>query len=335
MHNPILTPPAVSGNGWRDYAAQSRARFDLAQSLDRGHNLRDDAGWLEARLADPATLFIPVWRLDNLIVGDPPRPATLSVADMADWLPRAESVTLLGVRDERAWFAVGIPDSAVDQRADTEVSPLAEHGRWVNLRAVADALLAEDWGALAYARAMVYWHQRCRFCSDCGHPTVSERAGHVRRCSNAACGRQHFPRIDPAIIVLVVSPSGERALLGRQPSWPAGRYSTLAGFMEPGESVEQAVAREVYEETGVRLSELRYFGSQSFPFPASLMLGFHAEAATNQITLRDGELADARWFTRQELRAGLDAGTLGLPPRFAISHQLISAWFNAGECGVL
>ncbi|MGQ9815345.1 MAG: NAD(+) diphosphatase, partial [Candidatus Roseilinea sp.] len=185
------------------------------------------------------------------------------------------------------------------------------------------------------ARAMAYWHQHSRFCSDCGSPTVSEQAGHARRCINSACGRRHFPRLDPAIIVLVMSPSGERALLGRQPSWPAGRYSTLAGFVEPGESVEQAVAREVYEETGVRLSELRYFGSQSFPFPASLMLGFHAEAATDQITLHDGELADARWFTRQELRAGLDAGTLGLPPRFAISHQLISAWFNAGECGSL
>lgn len=334
MHKPIVTPP-VAANGWREFSLQSRAHFDLAQPFDRGHDLRSDAAWLEARLADPATVFIPVWRLDNLIVGDPPRPAQLSVRDMADWLPRAESVTLLGVRDERAYFAVGIPDSAVDQRADTEVGPLADRGCWANLRAVADALAPDDWHILAYARAMAYWHQHSRFCSDCGSPTVSEQAGHARRCINPACGRRHFPRLDPAIIVLVMSPSGERALLGRQPSWPAGRYSTLAGFVEPGESVEQAVAREVCEETGIRLSELRYFGSQSFPFPASLMLGFHAEAATDQITLRDGELADARWFTRQELRAGLDAGAITLPPRFAISHQLISAWFNAGECGSL
>ena len=135
--------PPVAGNGWREFSLRSRAYFDLAQPLDRGHDLRSNAAWIEARLADPATVFIPLWRLDNLVAGDPPGPAQLSARDMADWLPRAESVTLLGVRDERAWFAVGIPDSAVDQRADTEVSPLAEHGRWTNLRAVADALSAE------------------------------------------------------------------------------------------------------------------------------------------------------------------------------------------------
>jgi NAD+ diphosphatase len=198
------------------------------------------------------------------------------------------------------------------------------------LRTVADELPPEDWATLTYARAMAYWHQRNRFCSDCGSPTESTHGGHIRVCAN---GHQHFPRTDAAIIVLVFS--GERALLGRQPSWPPGRYSTLAGFVEPGETVEQAVAREVYEEAGVRLRELQYFGSQSFPFPASLMLGFHAEAASEDIHLRDGELADARWFTRRELREALDARTVGLPQRFAISHRLISAWFNSGDCGKL
>jgi NAD+ diphosphatase len=160
---------------------------------------------------------------------------------------------------------------------------------------------------------------------------MSTLGGHVRHCTNPACGVDHFPRSDPAIIVLVFS--GERCLLGRQHSWPPGRYSTLAGFMEPGESVEHAVAREVFEEAGVLLREARYFGSQSFPFPASLMLGYHAEAETDEIHLHDGELADARWFTRQELRAALDSGAVGLPPRYAISHHLISAWFNLARVG--
>ncbi|MCS7059766.1 MAG: NAD(+) diphosphatase [Anaerolineae bacterium] len=332
MTQPDSTLPAVD---WRTFSLASPAHFDVAPPLDRSGSLRDDVDWVQARLIDPTTLFVPVWRLDSLIAGDPPQPAGLSASDIAPWLDRAESLILLGLRARRAYFAVGIPDSAADQHADAEVGPLTEYGRWANLRTVSDALSPEDWAVLAYARAMVYWHQRCRFCSDCGHPTTSAQAGHMRRCANPACGRHHFPRTDPAIIVLVVSPCGERALLGRQPSWPTGRYSTLAGFMEPGETVEQAVAREVYEETGIRLSELRYFGSQSFPFPASLMLGFHAQAVDEHITLRDGELADARWFTRQALRAGLDAGAITLPQRFAISHRLISAWFNAGSCGVL
>ncbi|MGQ9816293.1 MAG: NUDIX-like domain-containing protein, partial [Candidatus Roseilinea sp.] len=143
MHNPSIPPPA--GNGWREFSLRSQAHFDLAQPLDRGHDLRNNTAWLEARLADPATVFVPVWRLDNLVAGDPPRPAQLSARDMADWLPRAESVTLLGVRNDRAYFAVGIPDSAVDQRADTEVGPLADQGRWTHLRAVADALAPDDW----------------------------------------------------------------------------------------------------------------------------------------------------------------------------------------------
>jgi NAD+ diphosphatase len=147
------------------------------------------------------------------------------------------------------------------------------------------------------------------------------------RCTRPGCGTENFPRLDPAIIVLVTDPSGERALLGRQAAWPAGRYSTIAGFVEPGESLEDAVAREVAEETGVQVGEVRYDTSQPWPFPASLMLGFHAVARTEAITLSDGELEDARWFTRAEIAAGHPA----LPPAGAISARLIDAWFDHAD----
>ena len=306
-----------------DITATSRAPFELYEPLERGHDKRGDEAWLAARMADPTTEFIPVLRLDNLIKGDPISAARLHAADVAAVLPRAESLIYLGLHDDRALFAFDL--------AGSEAAPLSEYGKWMNVRTVGELLDPADWAVCAYARAMVYWHERHRYCGLCGSPTVSLQGGHVLKCTNAACATEHYPRTDPCIIVLVFS--GERCLLGRQPSWPPGRYSTLAGFIEPGESADQAVAREVYEESGIRLREARYFGSQSWPFPASLMLGFHAEAASEDIHLHDGELGDARWFTRQELRDALDAGAVGLPTKVAISHRLIAAWFNLAPVG--
>jgi len=173
-------------------------------------------------------------------------------------------------------------------------------------------------------RALTIWRARHRFCSVCAYPTVSERAGHVLRCSNPDCTHEFFPRIDPAVIVLVTD--GDRVLLGRQATWPAGRYSTIAGFVEPGESLEDAVLREVHEETGVRVSNVEYHSSQPWPFPSSLMLGFHAKAepgAEIQMT-PDGELEHADWFTREDIVSG----KLLLPFSHSISYRLIQAWFD-------
>jgi NAD+ diphosphatase len=306
-----------------EIAATSRAPFELFDPLSREHDRRTDDAWLAARLTDEETEFVPIWKLQNLVRGDPPRAVSLHAHDVAEWFPYAESLVFMGVREGHACFSIVLPGNEND--------PLAQQGQWMNMRNFGDLLESADWAMLAYARGYAYWHERTRFCGVCGSPTMSALGGHVRRCTNSACGVEHYPRTDPAIIVLVIS--GERCLLGRQPSWPAGRYSTLAGFVEPGEDVEHAVAREVMEESGVRLREVRYYGSQSFPFPASLMLGFHAEAETEEIHLNDGELADARWFTRHELRAGLDSGAVGLPSRYAISHHLISAWFNTEPAG--
>jgi NAD+ diphosphatase len=159
----------------------------------------------------------------------------------------------------------------------------------------------------------------------CGAKTVPAKHGHVLVCSDPSCRNEQFPRLDPAIIVLVSD--GDSALLGRQASWPLGRYSTIAGFVEPGESLEDAVAREVFEETGIEVQHIEYHSSQPWPFPASLMLGFTAHALTRAVTLRDQELEDARWFTRAELAA--NGATL--PPRLSISYRLIEHWFDQGE----
>lgn len=306
-----------------DITSLSPAPFELVEPMVRGHDRRSDDAWLQARLNDPSTEFMPVWQTLNLVTRTPVSAARAHIDEVAALLPQADSIVYLGMHDERAVFALGLPKG--------ESEPLETSGKWMNMRIVGELLDPADWSTMAYARAMVYWHERHRNCGLCGHLTVSIMGGHVRKCTNPECATEHYPRTDPCIIVLVFY--GEHCLLGRQQSWPAGRYSTLAGFIEPGESAEQAVAREVYEESGVSLKEARYFGSQSWPFPASLMLGFHAEASTQEIHRHDGELDDARWFTRKELRDALDAGTVGLPTPVAISHRLIAAWFNQEPVG--
>ncbi|MDH3588092.1 MAG: NAD(+) diphosphatase, partial [Gammaproteobacteria bacterium] len=186
---------------------------------------------------------------------------------------------------------------------------------------------------LAYAQAMVLWHRRHRYCGKCGTVCMSRDAGHERSCSNNDCGQTIFPRIDPAIIVLVEHEG--RSLLGRQPAWPSGIYSTIAGFVEPGESLEDAVRREVAEETGVRVGTVCYHSSQPWPFPSSLMLGFCAEATDPAISLNDNELEEARWFSRADLQAGLRAGALRVPPQLSISSKLIAQWYDDQQPGLL
>ena len=228
-----------------------------------------------------------------------------------------ELLTLLG------WFR-GERTVLVEFEADalSRTPGLPEATELKELRPLAPMLPDDSASLLAYARALVLWRSRHRFCGVCGARNLPARAGHVMRCSR--CSNETFPRLDPAIIVLVTDASGERALLGRQASWPPGRYSTIAGFVEPGESLEDAVVREVLEETGVQVGDVEYQSSQPWPFPSSLMLGFRAVARSEAITLRDGELEDARWFTRADVEAGHPA----LPPPGAISARLIDGWFH-------
>ena len=286
--------------------------------LDRAAHLRQDAAWFAGALADAASRVVPVWNSRSLIAGDQPaRAAFLKLGDIPESRRSAEDLVLLGRINEANFFALEI-DSL-------EPPPVSDGDRFEDLRVIAALLPPDEAGLLGYARAMVSWRRRHRFCGTCGSATVSVRGGHVLVCTNAACRHEQFPRLDPAIIVLVSD--GERALLGRQASWPIGRYSTIAGFVEPGESLEDAVAREVLEETGVRVDAIEYHSSQPWPFPASLMLGFTAHAITQAVQMRDDELEDARWFTRTDVAAG----TPLLPPQQSISFSLIEHWFNAGS----
>ena len=262
------------------------------EALDRaGPHRRDDA-WLAARLADPATRVVVAGESGVLVAGE--RPRLLAVEE----LPGGLELVLLGVDgDGRAVFAADPGDALPGERR--------------GLRDLAPVLSQAEGGMVAHAVALLNWHRRHRFCANCGAASEAREAGHMRACP--ACGAQHHPRTDPVVIMLVHD--GDRAILGRQPHWPAGRYSALAGFVEPGESLEEAVAREVREETGARVAEIAYRSSQPWPFPASLMLGFIARWTSGEPAVGDGELEDVRWFTRDEIASG----SVGLPPRQAIA----------------
>jgi NAD+ diphosphatase len=287
--------------------------------LERRAELRDDPAWLAAARADVATRYVIAAGSTQLVVsGD-----AVEIAFLAGEHPLVQAAaepdfTLLG------WFR-GARTVLVDLREAASEVRLPASTELRELRPLTPVLSAESASLLAYARALSLWKARHRFCGVCGAPNVPARAGHVMRCSREGCANETFPRLDPAIIVLVSDADGGRALLGRQASWPVGRYSTIAGFVEPGESLEDAVVREVEEETGVHVTDVRYESSQPWPFPSSLMLGFRAVARTTEITLRDGELEDARWFTRADLAAGHPT----LPPAGSISARLIDGWYNA------
>jgi NAD+ diphosphatase len=285
--------------------------------LDRGAHLRNDPAWFANALADERSRYLPVWNSRNLIVeGAAPRAALLELSAVPEKLRNGNDLILLGRFGDVDVFAYEI-ESLEPPRVGTGT-------RFEDLRMAASLLPAEDAGLLGYARGMVLWRARHRFCGTCGATTLAAKGGHVLICTNPACRHEHFPRTDPAIIVLVSD--GERALLGRQASWPVGRYSTIAGFVEPGESLEDAVAREVFEETGIQVDQIEYHSSQPWPFPSSLMLGFTAHALTTQILRRDDELEDAQWFTRADLASGRPL----VPPGVSISFRLIEHWFDAG-----
>ena len=298
--------------------------------IDRAGERRSDTAWVAERRADPQSRAIVITKDGPAVTGAGDfasgaatwseatgggayaRLARLPLTDVAVAGGAREAV-LLGLEpDGRALFAVGLP------AAPDGTQP-------VNLRDAATLLPQHEAGLASYATAILTWHRTHPHCARCGHPTDLGDAGFVRSCPS--CGAQHHPRTDPVVIMLVTR--GDEVLLGRQPSWPAGRYSALAGFVEPGESLEEAVAREVREEAGVVITNARYVASQPWPFPASLMLGFLADHAGGEPQIGDAELEDVRWFTRDEVRAAAAGeGDIGLPPPLAIARTLIDTWLR-------
>ena len=272
--------------------------------LDRASGRRRDSAWLATRLADPEARSLVLseaglWIEDGHLLLVAPDP----------------DAVFLGLNGQRALFA-----------ADTTGAE-PERGRPAGLREAATDLPAAEAALGAYAASLVSWHRRHRFCANCSAPSEPCDGGHQRDCPS--CGVSHFPRTDPVVIVRVTD-GGDRLLLGRQARWPPGRFSVLAGFVEPGETLEEAVRREVMEESGVAVEEVAYVASQPWPFPSSLMIGFSARATAGHPEPRDEELSEVRWFERDEVEAAA-AGTTAveLSPRYSISRRLIDEWLEA------
>ncbi len=284
--------------------------------VDRRGEHRLDAAWLSAALTSQETYFVPVHDDKCLVIGDPPRLALLEREEISAYLAAGAETVFLGLFRDTPAFAVII-------ESDRE-PPSAELGQYQDLRFIGTMMPADEANLAAHARALAIWHKSQAFCGACGSSSKAEAGGNTRRCENPDCGRSLFPRVDPAIIVLV--DDGDRCLLGRQATWPEHRYSTIAGFVEPGESLEDAVRREVFEETNIHVSDVEYHSSQPWPFPSSLMLGFFAKATSSDIVLNDGELEDARWFTRDDLTSDFPK----LPFRISIARRLVDHWLAAG-----
>jgi NAD+ diphosphatase len=231
--------------------------------------------------------------------------------------------------EEESWLLGQSDDGVVYFATTVEADAWTDKGRPTGLREIAALLPPLEGNLLAMATGLATWHATHKFCAKCGAPTEADWSGHRRRCTDANCNREHFPRTDPAIIVAVTSPDEERILLGRNPTWPRGFASVLAGFVEPGESLEDAVAREVKEEAGIDVDPdgIEYHSSQPWPFPASVMLGFTARATTDELDPDPEELTDAEWYTRDEVAHG----AVGLPPPLSISRRLVDDWLKEDE----
>jgi NAD+ diphosphatase len=290
--------------------------------LDRVSQRRQDAGWVATLLEDPETRVLPLHGLKPQIRDS--SAVALDWQGVEPWRPLIEggcTSILLGIRDGRAYFALDA--TAAEMPADGEIKVM-------DARAVASVIDGGEAAIVAEARSLIDWHARHRFCAQCGTPSVVASGGWMRLCPS--CKAHHFPRVDPVVIMLAVN--GERCLLGRGLRRPGARFSCLAGFIEPGETLEEAVRREILEESGILVGRVRYLASQPWPFPSSLMMGFLCEGLSEEITIDPEELAEARWFERDEVRAMVErsrsddpiSGVATLPPPLAIGHQIARRW---------
>jgi len=304
-----------------DQITRSRRNLFTSVRLDRLAEYRDNEEWVAQALNSGAARFVPMWRSRSLIqIGASGQLAVYLKPGELDDPASIQPPTLLGSDGKRYFFAVSINDR--QREALLQAHPEAD---FLDLRRASVDMDAKHAGILAYAKALHYWQHRHGFCGVCGHPNLLQSAGHKLVCSNEECARQSFPRIDPAIIVLVTQK--DACLLGRNVNWPPNRFSTLAGFVEPGESLEDAVVREVFEESRVRLRQISYVSSQPWPFPASSMCGFYAEAENRDCSPSE-ELGELRWFTVDELRTAVRGREILLPAPVSIAFRLLADWYK-------
>jgi NAD+ diphosphatase len=293
---------------------------DLSQNpfsgawLDRRSETRTEPDWAIKALTEPETRFLVSSGTQHLVTrGERTSIAFLDSSAAVVQGADPEQMVQLGWYGGKRCVLVSVPPGTDAWPSGTSLE---------ELRPLLTELPASESAVLACARALLIWRARHMHCGVCGAPTKPRLAGHCLRCTSSECGAEFFPRLDPAVIVLVSD--GAHALLGRQASWPPGRYSALAGFVEAGETLEDTVVREVREETGVQARAVSYFASQPWPFPSSLMLGFHATADRNEPLQLDGELEDARWFSTAELQS---KAVRVLPPPYSIARRLIDDWY--------
>lgn len=311
-----------------DHLARSRRNRFTAVRLNREVELRDDSQWVSTTLKGSNTRFVPLWRSRSLL--ERTDDGTLAVYLSPDELTEPDRIqppTLLGSDGKREYFAVSVTDSQKDV-----IHKKFPDAQFADLRRASIDMVAKHAGILAYAKALHYWQHRHAFCGVCGSPNLLRSAGHRMMCSNEECARESFPRIDPAIIVLVTHK--DSCLLGRNAKWPANLFSTLAGFVEPGESLEDAVVREVFEEVQVQLENIRYVSSQPWPFPASAMCGFYAEA-TDRNSGTSEEVDETCWFTVDTLTQAVRNNEVRLSPPVSIAFRLLADWFRKNGGGDL
>ncbi len=302
----------------------SKALWYTGAPLDRLSHRRADDGWMTKKLYDPESRIVAVWRDKSLVHNEDESALLPTVGEARELLDAGRYHSFLGMRDGTAYFGVDLSHHEDPYQAHPQIDA---NGAFEDLRKVGPALAQAEGSILAHARGLMFWHRRNGFCGVCGSETKPEKAGSQRRCQNPDCKTEHFPRTDPAVIMLVYK--GDNCLLGRTRNFMPQMYSTLAGFVESGETLEEAVAREVLEETAVVVdpAKVRYWASQPWPFPASLMLGFHAEAETDEIIVDTEEMEDARWVHKSQLDHLEDFG-MKLPRRDSIAYRLIVSWMN-------
>ncbi|MGD0144662.1 MAG: NAD(+) diphosphatase [Rhizomicrobium sp.] len=294
--------------------------------LNRASEKRPDVDWVAAKRRDPSSLILPLWRLQPFLLGSEkargPLEAGFLRPGLAETLAGEDAPwVMLGLEGERALFALDISAA----RDPANEGPLAGLGHFRDMRAAAMLLPDRDTAILGQAKALIDWHQRHGFCPRCGGRTTLADAGYKRVCGG--CNAEHFPRTDPVVIMLATH--AEACLVGRGKQFPPGMFSALAGFIEPGETIEEAVRRELFEEAGVRVGAVTYYATQPWPFPSSLMIGCFAEAVGPEITVDGNELAEAFWLERSKARAligGERIDGLWVPPSIAIAHHLIKTW---------
>ncbi len=294
--------------------------------LNRASEKRTDSTWIESKRRDPSSLILPMRRLEPFLLGSekasPPIELGLIRPEIADSLADAEAICIfLGLEGDRALFALDVPEA----RDPTKGGPLAGLGYFRDARMAASMVSIEHAALIAQAKAMIDWHQRHGFCPRCGARTKMMDAGYRRLCDK--CNAEHFPRVDPVVIMLAIE--GDACLVGRGKLFPAGMFSALAGFVEPGETIEEAVRRELMEEASVRVGEVTYYATQPWPFPSSLMIGCFAKAESRDVKADETELAEVRWIERRvarELIEGKAVDGLRVPPPIAIAHHLIRGW---------